>query len=247
MVSKTIDVNAKRSEAVKPLPLVAFYHPFMTPSVFRNEIKGSPLMTNHLNLDTGHCIVNDCARRVNDMVRVLLSPDKIIVADLDEKLPGQFVTVTVSKETFKRAVWRNSFTTAFREKTETPSDFVETLELNILKKCLQLLGLCKKAGLLTHGFAKCEEWFHQGQSTLYVAASDASDNGVKKLDKPHKGVIKFGELSSAQLSAALGEQTIMHVALRDHALSDQFKIWHRKLSLIRGNAEPETIIDTRNE
>lgn len=243
------DKKTAKIESASSLSLGMFYHPMMSPR-FDNLparvpfVADSKMPPKTLNPVHALCAVMGVTRPLTDMVRVVLSPDKIVTIDLDEKLPGQFVWVTVTKDCFKRAHWRNSFTSAFKDKVETPSDLPEKIELGLLKKALETLSLAKKSGILTHGFAKVEDWLQSGQAHVYCAAMDASEHGRKKLNKPAQGVVALTEFTSAQLSAALGDFNIMHVALKPHALTTKLQNLVHKLALIRAHVEPISLDET---
>lgn len=243
------DKKTAKIESASSLRSSMFFHPMMSPRFDNLPIRSltdaeQKMPAQNLKPLSALCVVTNVTRPISDMVRVVLSPDKIVTIDLDEKLPGQFVWVTVTKDCFKRAHWRNSFTSAFKDKVETPSDLPEKIELGLLKKALETLSLAKKSGILTHGFAKVEDWLQSGQAHVYCAAMDASEHGRKKLNKPAQGVIALTEFTSAQLSAALGDFNIMHVALKPHALTTKLQNLVHKLALIRGTYEPTTIDET---
>ena len=235
---------------IPSLPFGVFYHPLMavslppsslgaaaTPPPSNANAQTANSMSKKLNGTTGTCVITGDTRALNDMVRCVLAPDKTIMIDLDEKLPGEFMWMTASKDVFKKAIWRNSFTTILRESVVTPKDLAEKTEIALLKKCLETLGLAKKSGILITGFAKTEEWLQSDPASVYCVASDASDHGRKKLQKGN--VATINQFTNAQLSAALGDVNIMHVALKPHALTTKLQKLVHKLALIRGDIEPQ--------
>jgi predicted RNA-binding protein YlxR (DUF448 family) len=247
---------------IPSLPFGVFYHPLMHPSLAvslsaspshtgsndsasssSNAPPSSPVssISKKLKPTTGTCIITGQVRPLTDLVRCVVAPDKTIMIDLDEKLPGEFMWMTASKDVFKKAIWRNSFTTILRDSVITPKDLADKTELGLLKKSLETLGLAKKAGILITGFAKCEEWLHSDPATVYCVASDASDHGRKKLQKSHVATINC--FTNAQLSAALGDVNIMHVALKPHAITTKLQNLVHKLALMRGDIEPQDMED----
>ena len=246
---------------IPSLPFGVFYHPLMHPSVaiscasmpsndgnasspaHSSAPPSSPVssLSKKLKPTTGTCIITGQTRPLTDLVRCVVAPDKTIMIDLDEKLPGEFMWMTASKDVFKKAIWRNSFTTILRDSVVTPKDLADKTELGLLKKSLETLGLAKKSGILITGFAKCEEWLRDDPASLYCVASDASDHGRKKLQK--QNIITVDCFTNAQLSAALGDVNIMHVVLKPHAITTKLQNLVHKLALMRGDIEPQEMED----
>lgn len=235
---------------IPSLPFGVFYHPYMAvtlpraslgaaatpppPSAVTTETK---ILSKKLNPSTGTCIITGQTRLLSDLVRCVIAPDKTVMIDLDEKLPGEFMWMTASKDVFKKAIWRNSFTTILREPINTPKDLADKTEIGLLKKSLETLGLAKKSGILITGFAKSEEWLQSDPASVYCVASDASDHGRKKLQK--LASLTIDTFTNAQLSAALGDANIMHVVLKPHALTTKLQNLVHKLALMRGDIEPQ--------
>ena len=186
-------------------------------------------------LDIETCIVTGEQLPIAQMIRFAVDPDKNIVPDLTEKLPGQGFWVKAHKDIVKKAVWRNSFTTANRSPVEVPKDLLEKIELGLLKQSLETIGLARKAGLLIQGFAKVEEVFKNNRGAVYVVATDAMDNGREKLERlADQADLPILDIwTSSQLSAALGADNAVHVVLTPGGLTDKLLSIAQKLKDIR--------------
>lgn len=179
------------------------------------------------------CIVTGNELPYTQMIRFVIDPENNIVPDLTEKLPGKAFWMTATRDVLKKAIWRNSFTTAAREAVNVPQNLSEMLQIGLLKQSLETMGLARKAGLVTQGFAKVEEVLQAAKAQIYIVSSDAKENGREKLEKLTKGAQIVDIWTSSQLSAALGEDNAVHVALAPGGLTDKLLIIAQKLKDIR--------------
>jgi predicted RNA-binding protein YlxR (DUF448 family) len=183
--------------------------------------------------DVEKCIVTGEELPITEMIRFVVDPENNIALDLSEKLPGNAFWIQADRDVIKRAIWRNSFTTANRAPVNVPKNLLETVRIGLLRQSLETMGLARKAGLLIQGFAKVEEALKAGKGSLYLVASDAKENGREKIEK----AIRSGGLSvtildlwtSSQLSAALGVENAIHAVLTDGALTTKLKAIAKKL------------------
>ena len=178
------------------------------------------------------CIVTQEELPHSRMIRFVIDPDNNVFPDLAEKLPGPGYWVTANREILKKALWRNSFTTAHRAPVIASKELLEKVEIGLLRQSLETFGLARKAGLLTQGFAKVEEVLRVAPESVYVVASDAKENGREKLEKLASGPV-LDIWTSSQLSAALGEDNAVHVVLTSGGLTDKLLIIAQKLKDIR--------------
>lgn len=175
------------------------------------------------------CIVTGEEFPIGEMIRFVVNPDNEIVADLSEKLPGEGFWIKAHKDILKKAVWRNSFTTAARKPVTVAKNLLEQIQLGLLKQSLETMSLARKAGLLIQGFAKVEEVLKERRASLYIVASDAKENGREKLEKLAGKIPVLTNWTSSQLSAALGSDNAVHVVLTPGGLSDKLLTLAQKL------------------
>ncbi|MFN7164111.1 MAG: DUF448 domain-containing protein, partial [Hyphomonas sp.] len=85
------------------------------------------------------------------MVRFVLSPDNVVTPDIAARLPGRGVWVAAERRHVDTAAAKGAFARGFKGAVTVPdalSDFTERL---LLKRCVELLGLARKAGLAIQG------------------------------------------------------------------------------------------------
>lgn len=186
-------------------------------------------------LKTATCAVSGEILPQNRMIRFVISPDHRVVADLTGKLPGKFLWIAADRHTIKKAIWRNSFASASRDTVEIPEDLLEIIENGLSKLALQSLSMAKRAGELAFGFTKTDEALRSHKAQVYVVANDSSENGREKLERlaKHQEVVVIENWTCNELSAAIGEQNINHLALTKGGLAQHVVELVTKLNSVR--------------
>ncbi|MDP3545313.1 MAG: RNA-binding protein [Phreatobacter sp.] len=167
------------------------------------------------------CIVNRRASSPDGLVRFVVGPDGVVVPDLKARLPGRGAWVTATRAAVAEAVRRKLFARAFRREVSAPADLPELVERLIEAQAIASLSLANKAGAVVAGFSKVEAALMGGTAAGLIHASDASDDGVRKLGQVLRRI--FGDdpdtmprvtaFTSLQLDLALGRMNVIHAAL----------------------------------
>ena len=127
------------------------------------------------------CLVSNKRLSRNELIRFVVGPNDIIVPDLREKLPGRSAWVEAKKSILRTAVEKQLFSRVLKQKVEAEKTLPELVEKLLDERARQSLGLAKKAGFLITGFAKVNSTIRSGKTALLLHASDASDDGKRKL------------------------------------------------------------------
>lgn len=157
------------------------------------------------------------------LLRFVVAPDGHLVADLQERLPGRGLWVRAERAAIERAVRARSFARAAGREVRVAPALVADLERALVGRCVDLLGLARRAGALWQGFDQVEAALRDGRVALLVQARDASADGVRKLAGLAWGVRRVQLLDRAELGRALGRDEAVHVALAAGGLAD--KLW----------------------
>jgi predicted RNA-binding protein YlxR (DUF448 family) len=175
------------------------------------------------------------------MIRFVVGPDGAIVPDLKRKLPGRGVWVTAAYDAVATAVQRKAFARAFKREVKVPADLPALLGELLERSVLDSLAIVHKSGLVMQGFTRVEAALRSEAVVAMIHASDASDDGVRKLG----GVVarRFGEggsepeqitaLTSQQLDLALGRSNVVHAAVLAGPASESFLARYRGLQRFR--------------
>lgn len=186
---------------------------------------------------TAICSVTDEVLPIDQMIRFVVDPNGSIVADLTQKLPGVFLWVKADNAVLKKAIWRNTFAAKTRQNVQIPENLLENIESGLLRLAMQTLSMAKRAGELRFGFSKVDEVLRSHTGAVYVVASDAKENGREKLERLaiHDGLHVIEEWSSAQLSAAIGEENVIHMVLAEGGLTQKLLEILTKLKAVKSD------------
>jgi predicted RNA-binding protein YlxR (DUF448 family) len=175
------------------------------------------------------CIVTRTVRPVDDMIRFVLDPDGVVVPDLKRELPGRGVWVTAEAAQVGAAVSKNAFARGFKSAAKAGSDLVDLVGGLLARRALQLLALANKAGLVRTGFFKVCKLIEQRAAAAVVQASDGAADGEAKISakmaaayRDVKGPNVVSAFTCEQLSLALGGENVVHAALTQGRLTEEF-------------------------
>lgn len=169
------------------------------------------------------------------LIRLALGPDGSIAPDLFAKAPGRGAWIGVSSEELSKALAKGKLSGLLRrafktDKIEIIDDLTGRIDRGLEKAFLDRLGLEARAGHLILGAEKIDSASRSGQVKLLLHASDASADGSGKRDQAWrvgedaegtgKGGVKL-PVDRDALSAALGRQNAVHVALINQKAADR--------------------------
>jgi hypothetical protein len=194
-------------------------------------------------IQTAICIVSQTEHPIDSLFRLVVRPAADInqpdqaYLDISGKLPFPAYYVYADKDTLKKLLWRNALTTAHRKTVTLPDDLLDQMNLALLKQALETLSLLKKSGQVLTGFAKIEEQLQKNPVGFYLGANDTSAHAQQKIIRllsTQNSVSCLADiLSSAQISASLGDDNIHHVLIKDCPLAQKFSHILNKLKAVR--------------
>lgn len=165
------------------------------------------------------CAVTRAQRSKDDLIRFVLGPDGTVVPDLKETLPGRGVWLTATHETVVQAVKRKAFSRALKADAKAPEGLADQVDGLLAQAALQTLGLANKAGQVVFGHIKAEKALCSSRVLGLVHASDAAEDGCRKLDgkaraaSEGRGIPTVRVFSANELSLASGRPNVIHAAL----------------------------------
>lgn len=165
------------------------------------------------------CIVTRESRPRRELLRLVIAPDGTVVPDIEGRLPGRGLWITPERSVIAEALRRGLIAKAAKRQVTAPADLAERIEAGLARRCLDLLGLARRAGQAVAGFEKVRSRLREGKVGLLVEAADGAADGRRKLadlaaaQGDGAGVPIMAVLSAAELAAALGRETAVHVAV----------------------------------
>jgi hypothetical protein len=163
-----------------------------------------------------------------------------LVHDIGFNLPGRGIWVSCDATAVELAVKKRLFGRSAKQKVTVPDDLVTGIDRSLAQQCLSLMGLGRKGGQVTVGFAKVEKALKSGKATLLIAATDGAEDGRQKL-KRIAGPLQVLEIfSGAELSQALGLENAVHACLTNSALTKKILAAASRLQRFRGQSNLNT-------
>ena len=178
----------------------------------------------------GHCPIRTCiltreegAR--DDLIRLALSPDGEVLPDVRGRAPGRGAWIAVDRAELQPAIYKGRLPGAFARAYKgaplrVPDDLAQRIEDGLARACRDRLGLEARAGTLIAGSERIDVAARRGGVYLLLHASDAAEDGNRKLDQAWRvgGGAGRGLVIPADrttLSVALGRENVVHIALVD--------------------------------
>jgi uncharacterized protein len=173
------------------------------------------------------CILTRTHGTPETLVRLALSPDGEVLPDVRGKAPGRGAWIGVGRAELEAAQAKGRLKAALARAFKSgavrvPEDLADRIEAALRQAALDRLGLEARAGTLISGSEKIETAARRGEVHLLLHASDASEDGNRKLDQAWRmgggegrGVVFPADRTI--LALALGRQNVVHVAMIDRA------------------------------
>lgn len=214
------------------------------------------------------CLLMGDAMPRAGLIRLALAPDGGIVPDLSGKLPGRGGWISADRALFDTVVARKRLHGALARALKTnairvPDDLGDMIESGLSQRLLQRLGLENRAGNLIFGADRVREALAKGKVAMLLHAADARPDGADRLDGMARAVGESLDAAiphqrlpfdRAALSAALGRDNVVHVAITDAAaagrvLADLEKLagFHRPDAGITGQAGATEVAPNADE
>ncbi|HEY0627124.1 MAG TPA: DUF448 domain-containing protein [Allosphingosinicella sp.] len=178
------------------------------------------------------CILSGQHSARDDLIRLALGPDGQVLPDVRAKAPGRGAWIGVSRAELEAAQakgkLKGALQRAFKTNVSAPDDLGARIEDALRRSVLDRLGLEARAGTLLTGSEKIETAARRGEVHLLLQASDAGEDGRRKLDQAWRvgegdpqGLVFPAERTI--LSLALGRQNVVHIAIIDRAAATRVR------------------------
>ena len=179
------------------------------------------------------CIVTREVLPKDSLVRFVIGPAAEVIPDVAGKLPGRGLWVKANGLALATAVARNLFAKAARQSVDVPADLVDRTAVLLTQRCLDLIGLARRAGQAICGFEKVREGLRKGRVAVVLAAADAAADGRAKMQGLTKERPTLALFTGVELSAALGRENVVHAALMPGRLAERLLAESARLAGLR--------------
>ncbi len=163
------------------------------------------------------CIVTGNFYPKSKMIRFVLDEGCNLIPDILGKMPGHGLWALADKKVLLPAfVAARPFRRAIHGQVKISPDIDGLIGTMLVKRCQSLIGLARKGGFVTTGFAKVKEAIEQYHKGLLIVPLDASEGQIKKLNLEKDGFdVKITRpFSKEQLDETFGLQEVVFVFIR---------------------------------
>lgn len=173
------------------------------------------------------CILSGETSARDDLLRLAISPDGLVLPDVAGKAPGRGAWITPDRAILATALadgaLRKGLMRAFKGAPLTiADDLADRIEAALSRQLCDRLGLELRSGNIVLGSARIEEQARSGRVATLLHASDSSEDGRRKLDQAWRvgnemeGSGMRGQvlpLDRTALSVALGRDNVVHLGV----------------------------------
>jgi predicted RNA-binding protein YlxR (DUF448 family) len=171
------------------------------------------------------------------LVRFALDPQGVVTPDVAAKLPGRGVWVLADRQALEAARLKGGFQRGFKGAAKAPEGLADQVEALLAKRCLDLLGMARKAGDLVLGADAVESGLRQQKPAWLLEAADGAADGREKILGLASAI--YGEIpvtgcfTAAELGVALGRDRVVHASLSAGRLAQRWAVEIGRLSGFR--------------
>lgn len=183
------------------------------------------------------CIVSREVLPKENLIRFVVGPDGLLVPDVEGKLPGRGLWVKAGRATLESAIVKNAFSKAARRQVGVPGDLVDLTVMMLRRRCLELVGLARRAGRAVAGFERVRAELSRQNTGVLLTAADGAEDGKRKLKGLAEGVRSVTLFTSAELSHAFGRENVVHAAVMPGRLADLFCAETSRLAGVCGTSD----------
>ena len=166
------------------------------------------------------CIATGALRSKDEMLRFVVGPDGSLVPDLDGCLPGRGLWLSAERDMVNTACAKGLFSRAARRGVEVSANLADQLEGLMVRRCLDLLGLARRAGEAVAGFEKAKAWLREGKGGVILQAWDGATDGREKIKALAPGLATVDLFEARELGRALGRDRCVHVVMAEGRLAE---------------------------
>ena len=159
------------------------------------------------------CVATGQVLPKQELLRFVLSPDGVVVPDIGVKLPGRGIWLCARRDVVNMALAKRLFAKAARRAATAPADLADRVEMLLVRRCLDALGLARRAGQAVCGFEKVKAELSARRVKVLLQARDAADGGRGKLKALASGLPVLALFDGNELGSVFGRDNAVHVSI----------------------------------
>ena len=154
------------------------------------------------------CLGCRVSKDKKELVRLVISPDGIVVIDYKGTLPGRGAYLCPTESCIREAFSRKQISRVFKvSQIEGVEEFLDRLRKLVLDRISSLLSLARKAGKVVDGREAVEKGMEKGTINLLVFAEDLSPLSFKEMKDTclKRGIGYYTYLSKDEMGGLIGK------------------------------------------
>ena len=164
-------------------------------------------------LESRKCILTGETKQKSELLRFAVLPDGSFLPDFNKKLGGKGVYLSNAKSILQKATENPKMGKVLHKKVNLDKNLPELVEHILSAKGLEALNLARKSGSLVLGFEKVKEGITKNKVAFVVEATDAGEDGKKKMDALCKNLEKFVLYDSETLDKTFDRENVVYLAV----------------------------------
>lgn len=171
------------------------------------------------------------------MVRFVLSPDRVVTADLGARLPGRGMWLSARRDVLSKACTKGAFARAARGVVTVPPFLLPELIAALEGRIADHIGLARRAGQAVCGFDKAREWLtgtSRIRAGLIVQARDGSPDERVRFARAAPDVPVIAPLTGERLGLVFGREHVVHVVIASGRLAEGLRTDAQRLDGLIG-------------
>ncbi len=183
------------------------------------------------------CIVTRSSLPTSRLVRFVVGPDSTVVPDIAGRLPGRGLWLRAERDIVDRACSANLFAKASGENVAQPAGLSDRLEGLLARRCLDLVGLARRAGEAVAGYEKTRHFLGQGNGAVLMVASDGARDGYRKVVAASSPSAVLRAFDGDELGSVFGRERVVYAAVGRGAFAERLVAEVRRLEGFRSTPE----------
>jgi uncharacterized protein len=169
------------------------------------------------------CVVTRESLPKPALVRLVVGPGGALLPDIEGRLPGRGLWITARRDIVERALSKRLLQRAAGAEIAVPPDLADRIQALLRRRCLDLIGLARRAGQAVAGYEKVKAVLERDEAALLVQAADGSPEQRGKLRARTDRTASVALFTRAELAEIFGRETAVHAAILPGTLAERLR------------------------
>jgi len=175
------------------------------------------------------CILTRESLPVSRLVRFVVAPDRSVVPDIAEKLPGRGLWLRAERDIIDRACSTDLFAKTCGENVIQPTNLSDRLEQLLAARCFDMIGLARRAGQAVSGYEKVRgrlrgDGARRGAGATMLIASDGPPGAAPRMAALTRGAAILRTFDGAELGTVFGRERVVYAVIGRGQIADRLVV-----------------------